>query len=182
MSVLPKSFSLKDGSELIVREATSEDAADLIEMVKRIFSNAEFALTKPEEYNLSKADQATRLETFQSTVGSIYLLAQHNEQLVGDIVFANGKKQRNQHQGEMAMGVLPEFRKLGVGNALLETLIEWAEKDSLVKKMKLNVAIQNYNAIHLYRNHGFIEEGRLIKEIKTDDGEYMDVLAMYKFV
>lgn len=52
------------------------------------------------------------------------------------------------------LGVLPEFRKSGIGKNLLATGVEhlWEQK---VKSVKLNVAIQNKKALDLYLNSGF---------------------------
>lgn len=182
MSLFPKSWPLKDGSKCNIREAMPSDAEAVIRMVKSILSTADFVLTRAEEFKYTIEEEAAILEKHQQSEGSIYLVAEKNEKLIGNLVFSNGNKQRNQHQGEFAMGVVPDFRKQGVGSVLLESFLEWAEENPIIKKVKLQVAIQNYNAIHLYRNLGFMQEGRLIKDIQTDDGEFMDLLAMYKFV
>ncbi len=182
MSFPPKSVKLKDGSVITIREATSSDAAGVIAMIKDILSDAEFSLTQVDEFQNTEEDERAILEKHQQVEGSIYLVAEKNGKLLGDIVFSNGTKNRNKHQGEFALGIIPSFRSMGVANALLETMIEWANEHPMIKKVKLRVAVQNYNAIHLYRNLGFMEEGRLIKDLRTDDGEFMDMIAMYKFV
>ncbi|MFT4666017.1 MAG: RimJ/RimL family protein N-acetyltransferase [Gammaproteobacteria bacterium] len=182
MSFLPKSVKLKDGSSITIREATPADAAGVIDMIKKIISEADFTLTQVDEFQVTEEEKIAILEKYQQIDGHIYLVAESNGILIGDNVFSNGLKSRNKHQGEFALGVIPTFRKRGVANALLETLMEWAEKHPLIYKVKLRVVIQNYNAIHLYRNLGFIEEGRLIKDHRTDDGEFMDMIAMYKLV
>lgn len=167
---------------MTIREATSADAASVIDMIKGIISEAEFTLTQIDEFKRTEERQKILLEKYHQFEGSIYLVAEKNGKLIGDAAFENGRRNRNKHQGEFALGVIPSFRKMGVANALLETLMEWAVEHPLIRKVKLRVAVQNYNAIHLYRNLGFMEEGRFIKELRTDDGEFIDMLAMYRFV
>jgi RimJ/RimL family protein N-acetyltransferase len=182
MSKLPKTAKLKDGSSITIRQASSKDAAAVIEMIRNILSTSEFTLTQPDEFSYTEEEEAALLEKYKTIDGHLFLLAEYQGQLVGNLSFSNGNKRRNLHQGELAMGVRNSMRGKGVGTVLLETLMEWAEKHPLIRKVKLLVAIQNNDAIHLYRNLGFIQEGRLIKEIRMDDGEFMDVIAMYKLV
>jgi RimJ/RimL family protein N-acetyltransferase len=182
MFKLPKTAKLKDGSSITIREATAGDAAAVIEMVKEVLRTSEFTLTQPDEFSFTEEEEAALLEKYKSIDGYLFLLAEYQGQLVGNVTFSNGNKRRNLHQGELAMGVRKNMRGKGVGTVLLETMMEWAEKHPLIRKVKLYVAIQNNDAIHLYRNLGFIQEGRLIQEIRMDDGEFMDVIAMYKLV
>lgn len=182
MLAFPKSIQLKDGSYLIIKEALTTDAAAIIEMVKSILGSAEFTLTQPDEFTYTIEEEAAILEKYQQNEGHIFLLAEWEGQLIGNLSFTNGNKRRNQHQGELAMGILKVARGKGVGTILLESLLEWAAQHPVITKVKLQVAIQNYNAIHLYRNLGFIEEARYIRDFKTADGEFMDVIGMYKFV
>lgn len=80
------------------------------------------------------------------------------------------------------MAIAPEWRGMGVGNALLETLIAWAKTRPRIEKICLAVLADNIPAIGLYRKYGFQEEGRRIREIKTGPDEYSDDLLIYRFV
>ena len=65
---------------------------------------------------------------------------------------------------------------------LLETLLEWAEKNPIIEKVTLAVFSTNTRAQNLYRKSGFTEEGRCPKDMKLNDGTYIDSVLMYKFV
>jgi RimJ/RimL family protein N-acetyltransferase len=73
-------------------------------------------------------------------------------------------------------------RGRGVGTALLQCFIEWAEANPLTEKVGLGVFARNETAIRLYRKFGFLEEGRQPKEVKMRPNEYEDVILMYRFV
>jgi len=154
----------------------------MLELAATIFENSAHTLTSPEEFTLTEADELKVVEEHSNNPGYIYILAEQDGKLVGGLNFSNGKCRRNAHTGEFAMGVHPDFQNQGVGTLLLECLIDWAEKNSLIRKVSLGVFITNSHAIHLYKNLGFMEEGRKRKEIKLDDGEFVDLVLMCKFV
>ena len=181
-NTINKTFSLKNDTSFTIREAQPEDAASLIEMMLAIFNSTEYSLTSPDEFTYTEEEEVKLVETYQKEPGYIYLLAEQDGLLIGMINFWNGKKRKNKHTGEFAMGVHPDFRNLGVGTHLLETLISWAEANELITKVNLGVFFTNSDAIHLYKNLGFREEGRRRKEIRNDDGEYVDLVLMSKFV
>jgi RimJ/RimL family protein N-acetyltransferase len=64
-----------------------------------------------------------------------------------------------------------------VGTALVIAAIEWAQARGL-HKLTLSVFPHNEAAIALYRKFGFVEEGRLIKHIRRDNGELWDLIEM----
>jgi RimJ/RimL family protein N-acetyltransferase len=79
--------------------------------------------------------------------------------------------------GEIGMMVAREWRGRGVGTALVTAAIEWAQARGL-HKLTLSVFPHNEAAIALYRKFGFVEEGRLIKHIRRDNGELWDLIEM----
>jgi RimJ/RimL family protein N-acetyltransferase len=86
--------------------------------------------------------------------------------------------ERSRHGfGEIGMAVLKEWRGRGVGSALLAAAIEWARAEGL-HKLSLEVFPHNEAAIGLYRKFGFVEEGRLVKQYRRQNGELWDVIQM----
>lgn len=78
---------------------------------------------------------------------------------------------------EIGMAILPEWRGKGVGSALLEALIGWAEADGS-HKMELYVWPHNTAAIGLYEKFGFEREGYLKKHYRRANGELWDCIIM----
>jgi len=72
------------------------------------------------------------------------------------------------------------WRGRGVGRALLEGCIAWAEASSVVEKLGLAVFADNEAAIGLYQRCGFAEEGRRLREYRMEDGSYRDDVLMYR--
>lgn len=80
------------------------------------------------------------------------------------------------------MSVNRAWRDRGVGRALLLILIAWAEQHPALEKLCLQVFATNTRAIALYTSLGFREEGRQVRGVKMEAGEYRDVLLMGRFV
>ena len=57
------------------------------------------------------------------------------------------------------IAVLPEYRRAGVGAALLTQMMEYARSTG-VQQLFLEVRVSNAPAIGLYRSHGFFEIGK----------------------
>lgn len=75
------------------------------------------------------------------------------------------------------IAVHPEYRGMGLGNAIMEALIMEAKKNGITA-MTLEVRMSNMAAINLYKKYGFIEEA-VRKKYYQDTGE--DALIMWKY-
>ena len=174
-------FSLKNGTSLIVREANYNDAIFINQMIAQIFSTTDQVLTSLDEFRNSMTlnEQLTRIKDYLESPCKCLLVAEVGQKLVGTLDFWNGHRKRIEHTGEFGMGVVSEYRNLGVGKCMIEFLLKWATENPIIEKVKLCVFASNENGIHLYKKMGFIEEGRRIAEIKMEDGKYLDVIEMY---
>jgi L-phenylalanine/L-methionine N-acetyltransferase len=79
--------------------------------------------------------------------------------------------------GDLGMLVARDWRRRGVGSALLRAAIEWARRDGM-HKLSLTVFAHNATAIALYRKFGFAEEGLRVKHFRRANGELRDALEM----
>ena len=173
--------TLKNGSTIIIREANFNDAMGINELAANIYATTDQTLTSAKEFDpLSNLDsQIKRIQHYNEAKGKCFLLAEHNNKLIGMIDFSNGHRLKNQHTGELGMGVLEEFRNFGVGRFLMSDMIQWAKENPIINKLKLAVFASNSAAVSLYKNLGFVEEGRKIDEIKQLNGTLIDVIEMY---
>ena len=174
-------FILKDGTPLVVREANYNDAIFMNLMVAQIVSSTDQVLTSLNEFQNSMTlnAQLTRIKDYSESTGKCLLVAEVDQKLVGTIDFWNGHRKRIEHTGEFGMGVLFDYRNLGVGRCMIEYLLKWAAENPIIEKVKLATFATNKNGLHLFKKMGFVEEGRRIAEIKMDDGKYLDVIEMY---
>ncbi|MBX2810954.1 MAG: GNAT family N-acetyltransferase [Myxococcales bacterium] len=81
------------------------------------------------------------------------------------------------HVGVLSVGVHPEFRRRGLGQAIVEGLISWAEAHNITR-IELYVRQDNHAARALYTKLGFTLEGQRHHSIQLPNGTLMDDLIM----
>jgi GNAT superfamily N-acetyltransferase len=77
---------------------------------------------------------------------------------------------------ELGMMVAREWRRRGIGAALLEAAVAWARARE-VRRLLLDVFARNGGAIAFYRSFGFVEDGRL-RQIPRSSGEVWPAIGM----
>lgn len=80
------------------------------------------------------------------------------------------------HAGVLGLGVVAQFRRRGVGRALLETALAQARRVGL-ERIELTVRAPNRAAIALYEKLGFAVEGIKRDAVRADHG-YEDLVLM----
>lgn len=172
-----KDVMLKDGSVLTIRPAEACDAAEVIDYAEEISAESDNLTFGPGEFGIGISEEQAFIRKINGSSNSIYLVGIIAGEIVGSIIFAGGARPRIAHTGEMSMSVIRRFWGKGVGTALIDALIEWAKGTGIVTKMNLNVRTDNGNAIRLYKKAGFVETGKISRDLFVK-GEYHDCLIM----
>jgi len=181
-TIQPREFTLKTGEKIIVRNVLPEDTGMLHELSSEILREREFMITQPEEFLFTEEQERAWLQQHHNNPGALSLLAFAQTTLLGYVHFACEERRRRAHSGKFGIAVRMGWRERGVGRALLQALLDWAQDNPLVEKVWLEVFATNSRGIHLYETLGFVEEGRLSQEIKIAPGRYIDLVLMSRFV
>jgi ribosomal protein S18 acetylase RimI-like enzyme len=80
------------------------------------------------------------------------------------------------HSGVLGMGLLPPFRRQGIGKRLIAQALD-AARDFGLQRVELTVRENNTNAIALYKQTGFVVEGVQHNAILLD-GNYENLILM----
>ncbi|MCA0972422.1 GNAT family N-acetyltransferase [Halobacillus litoralis] len=171
-------FKTKDQRYVLIRTAVAEDAEQVLDLTNEVIRTSAYLLTTEEEFKLSVETERDLLDSLLVSEGSLALVAECEGEIAGFLDFHNGRKKRNKHQGSFGMSVLPAYRGHGIGKALLQQLMHWAEGSPLIEKVSLEVFSKNRPAISLYEREGFIEEGRKREAVKLGESLYDDLLIM----
>lgn len=110
-----------------------------------------------------------------------YIVAAENGALVGHAFLDPMPMRANAHVFTLTIVVHPGHLECGIGRALLRDLLDWAQQDTRVGKVELNVRAGNLRAQNLYRSLGFTEEARFRNRVHRLDGEYEDDIGMAWF-
>ena len=155
-------------SSFTVRQATADDLDGAFEVYAAVAAERIHIGGEP------PIDREERLERWAGRLGR-----EHEAMFVVD---ADG---RTVGQGmltwagvsEIGMAILDEYRGKGIGSALLEAMIEWAEADGS-HKLELYVWPHNEAALALYKKFGFEQEGYLKRHYRRANGELWDCIIM----
>jgi L-phenylalanine/L-methionine N-acetyltransferase len=109
----------------------------------------------------------------------IHLVAELDGEVVGSagVHSAAALNLRRRHALALGISVAKPAQGRGVGTALMEALIDYADRWAGVLRIELIVWVDNERAIRFYQKFGFEIEGRL-RAYGLRDGRYDDVLAM----
>ncbi|HMS65385.1 MAG TPA: GNAT family N-acetyltransferase [Ignavibacteria bacterium] len=181
-SIENKKYILKNGNEILIRNAVNDDAENIIEIKRSVVNEGVYMLRETDEAVYSTWKEIKVIEDHLHSNGSLYIVAESGNAIAGILEFQNGSLKRTSHAGMFTVYVAENFRNFGIGKFLINELIFWAEKNPVIEKITLNVFSTNLRAIHLYKKCGFIIEGICPKDMKLSDGTYIDSILMYKFV
>ena len=110
--------------------------------------------------------------------GFYLLVACVDGEVVGDIGLETfPTRQRRRHAAEIGMAVRDDMQGRGVGTALMQAVIDLAERWLNLTRLELEVFTDNEPAIRLYKKFGFNIEGTLVR-YAFRDGQYVDVYKM----
>ncbi len=117
---------------------------------------------------------AARLCPHDDSAGGIFGAFDDTERLIGMLGFSRESRPKRAHIGSLwSMYVLPEFRRRGIGAALLDEALSHARQLGGLRQLILTVTVNNLAACSLYRSRGFERFG-LERDALCIDGEYFD--------
>lgn len=173
-----RTFSAKDGREVVLRTPTWNDLDDLMAMINSLVEEGADILidekvSRDEEIDwLSKA--LARLERDEV----FYLVAQVSGKAIGNSEIGRKTSGHDKHVGTLGIVISNGCRNLGIGTEMIKTLIEQAHAMNL-KLLTLSVYATNERARHVYQKLGFVETGRIPKKF-FKEGKYLDEITMAK--
>ena len=162
----------------MIRRATPDDAAELLELKRALDLETPFMLLEPDERTTTVAELADELRNTAAQPNSVVLLAASAGELAGYVEATGGAFRRSRHTAYVVIGVRQAHAGQGLGRRLLEELDRWARANG-VRRLELTVMDHNERAIALYRKLGYDVEGTRRAAVVVD-GELVDELWMAK--
>ena len=172
--------TLKNGQMLQIREATPADAALILDYLALIGAQSDNLDFGAEGIGYSIADEAEFIESVQSSDNGKILMGFVCNQLVSVAHLAGkSKRPRTKHVATLAISVIQSQWHRGIGEAMLETLLNWAVSNPILRVIDLEVRADNRAAIALYEKLGFVHSGRFPQRFRIE-GQSFDTLIMIK--
>lgn len=175
--------SLPAGSaSFVVREAEGADACDVVDYKRQVYTETDLLLVSQEDEELTEDNERTLIRRFAVSPTSLALLAVDGGRILGQGVITGGYYRRTRHVGQIGLSVRADSWGRGVGRALLEESLRWAESNRHLRRLALQVYESNTRARALYEQYGFGVEGRLRNEVRRDSGQFEDLMVMGKWL
>jgi RimJ/RimL family protein N-acetyltransferase len=179
-----RTVMLKDGRQVCIRTPVADDTPAAIEYIKTVFADDHFFLTTAEEMKVWQTPEKEQehIQKYYDDENKLMVISEVDEQIVSMSNIESGVKKRIQHVGYLGISILPDYRGIGLGTAVMEAMIEWGVAHPVIEKLTLGVWASNEPALRLYQKMGFVEEGRKVRDVKYANGYYDDCILMYKMV
>ena len=173
-----KTIELKDGRQCLIRNATSDDAEDVLSNLKKAHEETNFLLTYPDEKGFSIEEEKSFLRQKEESDVEVELCALVSNVIVGLAgVSAIGAREKIRHRAELGVSIEKDFWHLGIGSALTKASIECAITAGY-RQLELEVVADNKNAIALYQKMGFVEYGRNPRGFASRKSGYQELILM----
>lgn len=162
-----------------VRRAQLGDAEALEEYIQQIVDE-NLPMLYVKESAPSLDETTSFIKKYSNSDICLLVVAIEEGHIIGMLDATTHSNLQRSHCASFGMSVLNEYRRHGVGSALLTELLLWAKKHQL-KRIELEVFSNNLAAIKLYERAGFQVEGVKKEAVRVDSG-FVDILQMVKLV
>lgn len=170
---------LKNGQEVLLRNAEASDAEALLKGVIEIFTTAKYILSTPESVkNKTVADQEKWIQDANQNLRNGLVIAEFQGRIVAIADFRSFKDKKRFHRASFGMSVHHDFRGQGLGEAVLQKLIDVCKSVDGLTLLELNVMEPNIGAHKLYIKTGFKEVGRYPGAYLLETGTYATDIMM----
>jgi len=171
--------ALSDGRSVVVRSATPHDARAVGRLLDEVAAEPGSGLLMlPGE--ISRREWRKRIGEHLHDPDTLYLLAEVDGQPAGCLGLHRDPARRTSHVRQMGVSVAAPLRRVGLGDLLVATALDWARVHGVVK-VELGLFAHNAAARALYEKHGFAVEG-LRRAHYLRRGEYFDEVIMACFL
>lgn len=135
-----------------VRAAVPDDAVPIINLLADEPDNDWLFSSRTAD------DQRRLIETLPDN--SLLLVAEADGHIIGFLDCRGGTSPAVRHSARIAVMVRKGWRRRGVGTALMQRGIDWADNSEAIHRLELDVLADNHQAVEMYSKLGFKEEGR----------------------
>ncbi len=176
-SAIERDIALRDGRTVQIRRATPDDAAAILAYLSQVGGETDNLTFGTEGPGVTVDEEREYLAAVARADNSLAIVATIGAELIGGLTLDGGRRPRLRHAGEFGISVAQAYAGLGIGRAMIECMIAWAEGTGVVRKINLKVRVDNVGAIRLYERMGWVQEGHTTRDTIID-GQFNDCLLM----
>lgn len=174
-------YRIKSGEQVLIRSAKVEDAQAVLDLKRNYLKNTSTLPLTLDEYPDDLEKETLLIADYEKSNNSIFLVAEVNNELIGNIDLTGSKRSKMNHTAMIGMGIKENWRNQGLGQILIECVIHWATSKSDIRIIWLDVYATNNLGYGLYEKMGFKVSGT-IKGFFRERNEYIDKIQMYQMI
>ncbi|WP_407887188.1 GNAT family N-acetyltransferase [Levilactobacillus sp. N40-8-2] len=161
--------------EVAIRLPNATDAKALLALLERLQQESDtFSLADADD-PISAAQEADQFDQIEMSPVHLLLVASLGDQLLG-VLSISPTPQGN--VGELGIAVEKTYWHLGIGTALVDEALYWADTASDLQAIGLIVQTRNVPAVKLYEKMGFVRTQTPPETVTDDDGENVQAVEM----
>jgi RimJ/RimL family protein N-acetyltransferase len=172
-----RELRLPDNRSVLIRRAVPDDAGAALEYLRGVGGETQNLTFGAEGPGLTELEEREYFARVAGSDNSLAIVALVGETIVAGHTFDGGTRPRLRHVGDFGISVARDYAGLGIGRAMLEYMIAWAERGGVVRKINLKVRVDNLGAIRLYERMGWVHEGRTTRDTLID-GHFIECVFM----
>ena len=172
-----KKVVLKNGKECFIRNATGNDAQEVLNVFLLTHEQTDFLSSYKDETTFDAVFERQFLAEKECADREVYLCAVVDGHIVGTANVDRIGGNKVKHRAELGVAIDAAFWGVGIGRALIAACIECAEKAGY-SQLELEVVSENSNAVALYTSMGFIEFGRNPRGLRSRYRGWQELISM----
>ena len=168
-------FTLHDGRPAVIRSPEMDDAQALLDLRTKASVETPFTGRSPDDLRTTTAEDMARTIRNMNMDPRAYMLVCE----VDGAIAAYAKewfltRQYESHRGAIALAVLMDYWRQGIGTHLVRTMQEIAAMTDGIEQLELTTASENYRAQQLYHDTGFRTVAVMPQALRMLNGYKMD--------
>lgn len=164
---------------IIIRKVGIEDADIMRNFIIQATNETDFLASRYKPTHLTIEKEREFLTGYNNKKNAFMFVAIASDKAVGSVGITIRGEERHKHRGTIGISILKEYCGQGIGTKLIDTIINCA-RDNEVKKIELEVRVDNTRAIALYKKFGFEIEGEIRNAMCVDSVFYNEYIMGLK--
>ena len=172
MEYKSKEILLKNGTPCILKSPGPEDAAAILELMRKTSEETNYMARYADEINISLLQEEEFLSSNLKSQKDLMVCAVIDGEIVANSgINPIGATERYSHRASFGISTCKAYWGLGIGSHLLDVIKEGA-RDMGYEQLELEVVCENERGLALYKKFGFQLYGTREHSFKYRDRSY----------
>lgn len=178
-----REITLKNDTKVQVRTITPSEAGKYLKFMKEVYDKNDLLELNPNEVEEIKRRKIRKeIKEFAKAKRQILLGVYSDKKLIATCSVARvSDKEKESHRAALSIAIAKEFRKIGLGAALMKLAFDFAGKVAF-EQFETTVLESNTPAFILCTEYGFKAMCRFPHAFKNIKGAYQDSILLIKYL